>query len=899
MDERSAWDDEQRRGSFEQRVQTEICQRPRGGTHSASVLKAVIDRPEVTWKQSFAVRFAVVWALVLGIAVGVSGWISYRDASQQLLAGLNETVEQDARVVELRLQTWLETLANDTRSVSQSPMVKEFLRTRGTVAEDRWRAMVEEGFRAVFTSKPTYIQMRLLEVGGSREGREIIRMNREGGNLLVTPRDQLQEKGGRDYFKEALSLPAGEIYLSEINLNRDFGEITLPRLPTIRAAIRTGNESGREVMLIINADLGLLFEDLRNLASDEAEIYLGDEKGDYLMHENFEVVFASDLGHPVRFDPEIGEGGVASAREITVGQPLERTLFLRVLLRDESWRPVLAQSLSRGIWTTVFAALGGAVLALVIAWFFARRLATLTRALRRFDGKEGGEIEGVADSRHDEIGAAIARFEEMAQKVREHVDDLHRAREEAEKAEEAKENFLAIMSHEIRTPMNAVVGLVTALEANAPTPRQKPILASLRSSTNNLMTLLNTALDYTRLQAGEMRYEKGTINVSELAREVVGELKPIAMTKNLTLELSASDRLLVVGDRVRLRQVLNNLLNNALKFTVEGFVKLRIWYEHESLVGEVSDSGPGIPAEDRARIFAPFYSRAEGGQENGAGAGLGLSVSHDMIEQQGGTLTLDCPPEGGTVFRFTLPFPECGEDHEESLPSAGQVHLPDNGARILYVEDTPSNQEVMALSLADSGLELTCVGTGAEALALVARQGFDLVMVDLQLPDGSGVKLAAKIKNVRPCVPVILVTAQASAKNERFEDGGVIAEVILKPYTREAILSAIAMHLGSDFGRSLSSIHPDDPVKAVRLARTMAAEFEKAALEVESASSEAFRDVVKRVQHRLTTALALFPLEKVEKCLDQVMAAEGYCPGRIAELVRALQEAGAALGGES
>lgn len=874
---------------------TGICKWRGLCAHCGSILEGAVDRPEVTWKQSFAVRFAVVWALVLGSAVGLSGWFSYRDTRHQLLGSLNETVEQDARVVELKLKTWLETMENDTRSVSRSPVVSEFLKVRGTVAEDRWRAMVEDGFRAVFTSKPTYIQMRLLEVGGSREGREIIRMNREGSELSVTPEDELQEKGDRDYFREALLAEAGEVYLSEINLNRDFGKITRPQLPTIRAAIRVANEQGREVMLIINADLRLLFGDLQNLASDEAEIYLGDEKGDFLMHVDPGKVFASDLGHGVRFDSSIGDGGVVAAREITVGQPLERKFQLRVLLADESWRPVLAQSLSRGIWTTVVAAIGGALLALVIAWFFARRLGELTRALRRFDGKEGVQFTEFSDSRQDEIGVAITRFEEMAGKVREHVEDLHRAREEAEEADAAKENFLAVMSHEIRTPMNAVVGLVTALEGNDPSSRQKPILASLRSSTNNLMTLLNTALDYTKLQEGQMRYEKGRLDVTSLSREVVEELKPLAMSKNLKLELSVPDDLAVIGDRVRLRQVLNNLLNNALKFTEEGFVKLRIWYEEGKLAGEVADSGPGIPVVDREKIFAPFFSRVEGGQAGVAGAGLGLSVSHEMIEQQGGSLTLECPPEGGAVFRFALPFPIAETADVENEAPVRKVDGPGMRGEVLYVEDTPSNQEVMELTLAGSGLALTCVGTGREARELVARRDFDLILVDLQLPDGSGVDLAADLKSPGKDVPVILVTAQASVKSQGLEDGGVIEEVVLKPYTKDVMLAAIEKQLGPDLSESLKHIHLDDPVKAARLAQTMAGEFEKAAEETMNVSLADCAGVVAQIQHRLTTAVSLFPLREVQKGFERWNDLEEFARGDLLQLSRVLKRAALAL----
>ncbi len=868
-----------------------VCQQAGMCAHYRSILEEPAGHLEVTWKQSFTVRFAVVWALVLGSAVGLSGWLSHRDARHQVLGNLNETVEQDARVVELRVKTWLETLVDDTRSASRSPLVAEFLKTRGTADETKWRELVEAGFRGVFAGKPTYIQMRLLEVGGVNEGREIVRLNREGEDLVVASQNQLQEKGGRNYFGEALTVPKGEVYLSEINLNRDFGKLTVPRLPTVRTAIRIGNETRGEVMLIINVDLRFLFEELRKLASDEAEIYLGDEKDDYLMHVDEEVSFASDLGHGVHFDPKMGEGGVVAARNIEMGRWPKRRLFLRVALADESWRPVLAQSFSRGLWTTILASLGGAGLALVIAWFFARRLGRLTKALRRFDGKEEVKEAALVDSRRDEIGVAIARFEEMAGKVREHVEELHRAREEAVEAEAAKENFLAVMSHEIRTPMNAVVGLVSALESNDPSPCQGPILSSLRSSTNNLMTLLNTALDYTRLHEGAMRYEKRRLDVAELANEVVDELKPSAMSKGLSLELKVPGELWVVGDAVRLRQVLNNLLNNALKFTPKGFVKLEVRHERSQLVGEVRDSGPGIPKEDEEKIFTPFYSRVDEQESHEIGAGLGLSVSHEMLKQQGGSLSLDCPPEGGALFRFILPYPKSEERREDGRTQQAAIPKFGKGKQILYVEDTRSNQEVMELTLAESGLEMTCVVTGAEALEMASKRDFDLLLVDLQLPDGSGIEWAREIKKTKPTVPVILVTAQASAKNQTLEEGGVISEVILKPYTKDAVLEVLEKYLSADFSEALRQVHPDNPEKAARLARCMVQEFREAAQTLLAENPSITAEVVAGIRHQFITALARFPMSEVELAFDRLNEADHIRKADLLILAQALEGA--------
>jgi len=850
-----------------------------------------VDQLKVNWRKSFAVRFAAVLSIVLGAAVGVSGWLSYRDTRHQLVGALQDRVSQDAGVIEIRLETWFETLGQDTRSISQSPVLDEFLKTRGTIDERRWRGLVEESFRAVFAGKPTYTQMRLLEIGGPGEGREIVRLDRRDGLVVVTPGDQLQEKGGRDYFKEATKMPGEGVYLSEINLNREFGRLTDPQLPTVRSAIGIGPEGGPRVMLIINADMRLLFSELRNLASPDANIYLSDGKGDFLMNPNEEAVFASDLGHDVTVNKGHWRGEIYATREVSTRLWPGRQLDLRVALADETWRPVLEKAGVRGLWTTVLAVLGGAIVALVIAWFFSRRLGRLTKALRRFDGRDDGVVI-MSDPRRDEIGVAIRRFEEMATKVRQHVEELHRARESAEEAEAAKEHFLAVMSHEIRTPMNAVVGLVRALEANDPTPRQKPILASLQSSTSNLMTLLNTALDYTRLHEGAVRYEVSEFDAAELAREVTDALKPLAMSKNLKMVVEIPGVLRVRGDAVRLRQVLNNLLNNALKFTEEGFVKLVLKYARGTLEGTVSDSGPGIAGSECDDIFEPFYSRGDG---SGGGAGLGLSVSREMIEQQKGTLTLECPPDGGAVFRFCLPYELADDQSKKEATAAGDGGGFGKGRKILYVEDTISNQEVMEFTLDGTGFEMSYAGTGAEAMELSRSESFDLIMLDLQLPDITGTALARKLREEMPGVPMVLVTAQVSAAHDgRAQEAG-IGSVLLKPYTKEAVLTILKRSLEPDFSSELKSVHPGSPEKAARLAKSMAKEFREAAAELTSAHSAQIEEVSAKQRHRLTAALSCFPLPKVEAAFDRLGTRKSDSQNEVAELVDSLNAAAEVL----
>ena len=849
-----------------------------------------------------------MWALVLGAAVGLSSWLAHRDARKQLLGNLQQTVEQDSSVIQLRLDTWIRTFQEDARSTSQSPLLEAFLNARNTPDESLWRGMVEDEFRAGFAGKRAYFQMRLLQVGGDDDGQEILRLDRQDGRLVVTPSDRLQKKSGRSYYQEALAAPDASIYLSKIDLNRDFGGITQPHIPTIRAAVKIGKNGG-QAMLIINADLRPLFAEVNDLTSPSIEVFVADSDGDYLLHPKREATFASDLGHDRRLaeqpsEQEAESGGEVGALSMIENVPLggwpERSLTLLVSLPEATWHSELVQSSRRGIWATVLASMGGAGVAILISLPFTRRLRRLSSALSEFDARESADSFLESDASQDEIGVALDRFREMSIKVRQHVEDLKKARDNAHEANAAKETFLAVMSHEIRTPMNAVVGLIRALEKNHPPPHQQPILTSLRSSASNLMTLLNTALDYTRLREGAIEYASESFDAAAVVREVADALIPSALAKQLELQTDIPDLLVVQGDPVRFRQVVNNLLNNAIKFTDKGYVRVSLSYGSDQLECTVSDSGPGIAPEDQANIFTPFFTVSSPEATTVPGAGLGLSVSKQMVEQQGGQLSVASESGAGATFTVRLPYAKGQWDGvTESKTSPARPSLR-KGLRILYAEDVLSNQEVMALTLEPAGIDLRCADNASDALTLVEEEPFDLVMVDLQLPDMSGDELARKILEMNPATSIIAVTAQSSARtDERIRNAGIKA-VILKPFTEDRILELINEHTARNVTASLTAIHPHDPERVRQLAMTMAKEFRAASDDLRRATRlddwDASVREIRTVRHKLTTATAQFSLTELQATLDKLVNSSSPKPDLTERAVALLDEAALELG---
>ena len=220
----------------------------------------------------------------------------HRDADKRLRESLRQGIRQDAGEIQVKLESWAQGFQGDARSYAKSPLVFEFLKSRNTDEEGRWRRLLEEEFRSSFAGKAAYVQMRLLSTKPGEEGLELLRIDRTEKGLEVTPQVRLQSKADRSYFQDALARDPEDVYLSEINLNRDFGRITEPHIPTIRAAIKIGGQARGAAILVINADMRPVFEEVRQLASPAASVRLFDSDSNYLLHPDPTAAFAVDLG---------------------------------------------------------------------------------------------------------------------------------------------------------------------------------------------------------------------------------------------------------------------------------------------------------------------------------------------------------------------------------------------------------------------------------------------------------------------------------------------------------------------------------------------------------------------------------------------------------------------------
>ncbi len=362
------------------------------------------------------------------------------------------------------------------------------------------------------------------------------------------------------------------------------------------------------------------------------------------------------------------------------------------------------------------------------------------------------------------IGSQLGRAIERERTRR----SLLHAKDAAESATRAKSEFLANMSHELRTPMNGILGLAELLQDAKLVPEHQECLEALTTSASSLLTILNDILDFSKIEAGELTLEAQPFSLRKCVANACDFLSPLASRKGLVLECNVADDVppACLGDAGRLQQILLNLMGNAIKFTAEGKVVLRVSMENERLRFEVQDTGIGIPSEYQATIFNKFTQGDASTTRKYGGTGLGLAISRQLVGMMGGEIGVASEPGKGSTFWFSIPWAETQEPAEIAAEPAPVDALPVEDAKILMVEDHPINQLLLLKLLAKLGVRnVHKAENGREALEALKRGEYTLALMDCQMPELDGYEATRAIReresNGEAHLPIIAMTANA------------------------------------------------------------------------------------------------------------------------------------------
>jgi signal transduction histidine kinase len=383
---------------------------------------------------------------------------------------------------------------------------------------------------------------------------------------------------------------------------------------------------------------------------------------------------------------------------------------------------------------------------------------------------------------------------------------LLQAQGEAVAANHAKSAFLAMMSHELRTPMNGVLGMAHALKLGQLSSRQSEQVDMLVRSGDGLMTILNDILDLSKIEAGKFELEEIVFDLPELGQRVHDLWTDAAGAKGIALiyQLDPATPRWVKGDPTRLRQVMLNLVSNALKFTDSGAVRLGVRSIGELVGGAtqieiaVSDTGAGMTAEQQSRLFQAFSQGEASVARKFGGTGLGLAICKQLTTLMGGRIAVDSRQGGGSTFRVTLPL---GVSHAPAAPTAQADGVGLEGLKILVAEDNAINQTVARAILESIGAEVTVASDGVEALEILRAGVFDIVLMDVHMPRMGGVEALRLIRAGefgRADVPVIALTADVMAGDDTRLAGLGFDAVQPKPIRPGPLFEAIALACSDD-----------------------------------------------------------------------------------------------------
>ena len=461
---------------------------------------------------------------------------------------------------------------------------------------------------------------------------------------------------------------------------------------------------------------------------------------------------------------------------------------------------------------------------------------------------------------------------------------LEKAKLVAENLLRSREKLILTISHDIRAPLSSIMGYIELLQRRHPDARQQYYLENMRSSSDHVLSLVNDLLDYQRLESGQIELHRLPFRVPALFQEIGMSFRPLAEAKNLQLEwvLQPEEMEQVyLGDTIRLRQVVSNLLSNAIKFTDEGKVSLIVSIEQVesyqyALVILVRDTGPGIPYEERERIFGEFARLY--GTEQVEGFGLGLSITRKLVQLMHGTLTLESEEGEGSRFKVCVPLPLAGNqfmavdmptkeaDPEEALPTL-DPSLAGQQVTCLLVDDDPLQLALTEELLKQSQVEVVCCTNPRKVCEWLRSRSFAVVITDIQMPQMDGYQLLRMIRESdmegADRLPVVALSANVGKEQEHYREAGFTA-FLNKPFTAAQLISLLNELLkvrlepcvGFDFS-SLTAFAGEDSEASMGILRTFIEETQKSIEGLMAARAATDRVEAGRIAHKLIPLFAM------------------------------------------
>lgn len=663
-------------------------------------------------------------------------------------------------------------------------------------------AEVEKNFLVFGQLRSCYDQIRILDLSGQ----EVFRINHRNGTAESIAREKLQDKSDRYYFTESARLDYNQIYISPLDLNVENGQVEIPFKPMIRFGMSFFDHAGnRKGVLVLNYKGDNLFETFH---TDNTSDYVINKDG-YLLfgpqEENLWGFMFNDhrrgyvlnnlLDKTGRAITQSEEGAINTTHGVFVWRTISPLAAIYQTLEkidfeidpdwvksDQQWKFVYHISAeeiqahhARSFHLLALLGLVFLSVSLLGAWFLARYI-ILRRITQLSLEKEKDRAEAIA--------------------VR------------ADRASQAKSEFLAQMSHEIRTPMSGVLGMIELALDERLDEMVSDYLITAKDSATALLTIINDILDISKIEAGKVEIEQMEFDVQKLLSDIDNMMRSRIEDKGLKFEILLDGPIhkKIFNDPTRIRQCLINLLGNAVKFTEQGHIYLRVTTEKNEvgtmICFSVEDTGIGIPKDRQQTVFESFTQSDSGITHQYGGSGLGLTITCRLAEMMGGNVDLESEPGMGSVFSVTLPTniegasPEMFDVYEKlrSRESYDYSSLQLCG-NILVAEDNAVNQKIIQRMLEKIGLKVDVVVDGCKAVEKALSKDYQLILMDVHMPNMDGIEATRRLRDEHYTGPIIVLSASVMEYEiRRYIDAGCDS-CLAKPIDRAKLFRMLEHYL--------------------------------------------------------------------------------------------------------
>ncbi len=689
---------------------------------------------------------------------------------------LIQTQQQSIQLVSDSIEAELRKITADTHFLSKIDHIHYFYTP---VPEDYERAYLDitADMTSFIHDQKVYDQFRIID----NQGMEQIRINLNRGSPVVVPLSELQDKSERYYFTDTMKTVQDEVYISPFDLNIENGCIETPRKPMIRTATRLFDKNGQSRGILILNYLGQnLMDRIDNSAAlGDLQFWMINDQGYWLRGPEpaDEWGFMFDDKQTTTLTTRYPEAAERILNNDYGEIETDRGLFTFATINQESL------NLQTTSYSVKFAENWKCIL------FLDSSVLSSANRLLTLPVLAGFVLFLLISSYLVWVRNRTAYLQQL------YTEEMEKAKEAAEAANRTKSVFLANMSHEIRTPMNAVLGFTEILRQDEHDPLKQKYLKAIHSSGNSLLSLINSLLNLSRIEAGKLELHPEATDVTALIEELRYIYTPAAAKKDLWFAVNIGEKIpeLLILDQERLRQIIINLIANAIKFTRKGGVALSVDYAEGILTVNVQDTGIGITPDEQERIFRPFEQSTSLQNRSYGGTGLGLSICRQLAGLMNGEIHLKSTPNSGSTFTLVLHKVQPARTAADTAePDINYRSIRFKPASILLVDDVPANNLLIESYLHESPIQFRTASNGQEALEILRIFTPDLIIADIKMPVMDGVELLTWLRNRKETtsVPVILLTASTDREErERLEP--VCNAFILKPVSPALLIDEL------------------------------------------------------------------------------------------------------------